>query len=97
MSLTNEQVKKLAHLAQIGLSDEEVEKLGGQISGILDWVKMLHEVDTEGVEPTYQVTGIDSVMREDKEERFGDPDELLENSPLEVKAKQILVPKVIEK
>lgn len=97
MSLNKDQVKKIAKLAMLDLSEEEVEKLGGQISGIVDWVNMLKEVDTEGVEPTYQVTGIDSVMREDKVERYGDSDELLENSPLEKKAYQVLVKKILNK
>lgn len=90
-------VKKLAELSRLGLSEQELEKLSGQISGILDWVEMLKEVDTEGVKPTYQVTGINNVMREDEEKRYANPDELLQNSPLEKKACQILVKKILNK
>lgn len=90
-------VKKLAELSRLGLSEQELEKLSGQISGILDWVEMLKEVDTEGVKPTYQVTGISNVMREDEEKRYANPDELLQNSPLEKKACQILVKKILNK
>lgn len=90
-------VKKLAELSRLGLSEQELEKLSGQISGILDWVEMLKEVDTEGVMPTYQVTGINNVMREDEEKRYANPDELLQNSPLEKKACQILVKKILNK
>lgn len=90
-------VKKLAELSRLGLSEQELEKLSGQISGILDWVEMLKEVDTEGIKPTYQVTGINNVMREDEEKRYANPDELLQNSPLEKKACQILVKKILNK
>jgi aspartyl-tRNA(Asn)/glutamyl-tRNA(Gln) amidotransferase subunit C len=97
MSLSKDEVKKIAKLAMLKLTEEEVEKLGGQISGIVDWVDMLQEVDTEGVEPTYQVTGINTVLRDDEVERYGDPDELLKNSPLEKKAYQVLVKKILNK
>ncbi len=97
MALTKEQIMKIAKLAMIELTDEEMDKLGSEVSGILDWVEMLHEVDTDGVAPTYQVTGIDSVMRSDEEERFGEPDKLLENSPLEKRAYQVLVKKILNK
>ena len=97
MALSREQVEKIAKLAMIELTDDEISKLGNQIGGIIEWSEMLKEVNTDGVEPTYQVTGIDSVMREDKVERYGNPDELLKNSPLEVKAYQILVKKILNK
>ena len=90
-------VKRLAELSRLGLSDNELEKLSGQISGILDWVDMLKEVNTDGVLPTYQVTGIANVMREDEVTGFTDPDQLLKNSPLEKKACQILVKKILNK
>jgi aspartyl-tRNA(Asn)/glutamyl-tRNA(Gln) amidotransferase subunit C len=63
--LTQEQVRRIAKLARLNLNDSEVLKFSTQLSGILDYVKMLEEVDTEGVEPTYQVTGLTNVMGED--------------------------------
>lgn len=95
--LDEAKVRKIAELARLGLTDEEVVNFQGQLSGILDWVDMLKEVDTDGVDPLYQVTGLSSVMREDEERRFGNPDELIENSPLEVKACQVKVKRVIQK
>lgn len=97
MALSRDEVIKIAKLAMIELSENEIDKLSSQISGIVEWTEMLQEVDTEGVEPTYQVTGVDTVMRDDVEARFGNPDELLKNSPLEVKAYQILVKKILNK
>lgn len=97
MALSKEEVVKIAKLAMIDLSDEELDKLSSQISGIVEWTEMLQEVDTKGVDPTYQVTGVDTIMRDDVEERYGDPDELLKNSPLQVKASQVLVKKILNK
>jgi len=65
MALTQEQVKHIALLARLGLSEEEIEKYSQQLSSILDYVEQLKKVDTEGVEPTAQVTGLENVMRDD--------------------------------
>jgi aspartyl-tRNA(Asn)/glutamyl-tRNA(Gln) amidotransferase subunit C len=66
MALAKKEVKHIAHLARLGLTDEEIEKYTKQLSSILDYVEQLKEVKTEGVEPTAQVTGLENVMREDK-------------------------------
>lgn len=66
MSLSKEEVEHIALLARLGLTEEEVKKYGEQLSSILDYVEQLKEVNTEGIEPTAQVTGLENVMREDK-------------------------------
>ncbi len=66
MKLTNEQIKHIADLARLELSDKEIKLYGGQLSDILSYVDQLKEVDTAGVEPTAQVTGLADVMREDE-------------------------------
>lgn len=66
MSLTKQEVEKIALLARLGLSEEEKEIFAKQLSSILDYVEKLNEVDTTGVEPTAQVTGLENVMREDE-------------------------------
>ncbi len=63
--LTVEEVKKIASLARLNLTDEEIELYRGQLSSILDYVGQLKEVDTDGVEPTSQVTGLKNITRED--------------------------------
>lgn len=68
MSLTKQEVEKIALLARLGLSEEEKETFAKQLSSILDYVKNLSEVDTQGIEPTAQVTGLENVMREDEVE-----------------------------
>ena len=65
MKLSKEEVKHIALLARLGLSEEEMEKYTQQLSSILDYVEQLKEVDTEGVEPTAQVTGLENVLRSD--------------------------------
>jgi len=68
MSLTKQQVEHIASLARLELTDQEKEKFTKELSSILDYFEQLKEVDTEKVEPTYQVTGLENVMREDKVE-----------------------------
>lgn len=64
--ISKDDVKHIAHLARIGITDEEVEKFQKDIGAILDYVKELEEVDTDAVEPTSHVTGIENVMRRDE-------------------------------
>ena len=65
MQLSNEEVKKIAHLARLELTDDEIETYGGQLSAILDYVGQLKEVDVTGVAPTAQVGGLTNVARDD--------------------------------
>lgn len=96
MKLTKDQVKHVAKLARLGLSDAEVEKFQSQLSGILDYVEQLNEVNTDGVLPTAQVTGLLNVKREDKAKKscLADPAELLSCSPLPLENNQIKVKSV---
>ncbi len=66
MKLSREEVLKIAELARIQLSDDEVEKFATELSTILDYVEQLNEVDTDAVPPTSQVTGLENRMREDE-------------------------------
>lgn len=63
--LTEEEVKKVAKLARIALTDEEVSKFASQLSDVLGYVEILNEVDVSGVEITSQVTGLTNVMEQD--------------------------------
>lgn len=60
-----ESVKKLAKLARLNLNPDEEIQMAKEMSSILEYVEKLNEVDTEGVEPTAQVTGLINVTRED--------------------------------
>ena len=66
MKLTKDQVKHVAKLAKLTISDEEVDKLESQLSETLEYVDKLNEIDTENVEPTQSVTGLSNVMRDDE-------------------------------
>jgi aspartyl-tRNA(Asn)/glutamyl-tRNA(Gln) amidotransferase subunit C len=80
--LTREDVLKLARLARLDLTDEEVERFSGELSGILQYIEQLQGVDVSGLEPTTQVSGLTNVMRKDEVHDYGyAPKELLKNAP----------------
>jgi len=81
MKLTKQQVEHIAHLARLGISEEEKEKFANELSSILNYVSELNEVDTDNVEATNQVTGFLNVMRKDEVEKFGREKELIEMTP----------------
>lgn len=64
-TITSQTVRQLARLSAIALSDDEAEQLQADLSAILGYVEELGRIDTTGVEPTYQVTGLENVWRDD--------------------------------
>ena len=66
MRLTDEEVRHVAALARVAMTDDEVELMRSQLSNILDHVDVLNQVDTEGVEPTGHSVDVTSVMRDDE-------------------------------
>ncbi|OGN02691.1 MAG: asparaginyl/glutamyl-tRNA amidotransferase subunit C [Candidatus Yanofskybacteria bacterium RIFCSPHIGHO2_01_FULL_43_42] len=66
MMLTEKEVEHIAQLARIKLTEKEKDKFKRELSSILDFVKKLNELDTEGVEPLYQTTGIINALRSDE-------------------------------
>ena len=66
MKLTDEEIKHIALLARLGISEKEVEKFRGQLSNILENFEILQEVDTSNVQPTSQVTGLRNVLKKDE-------------------------------
>ena len=96
MKLTKDDVRKLAHLARLNLTDEELSSLANELTDILDYVDVLKEVNTEGVEETAQVTGLANVLREDEVKiELATPDELLECSPLPKAEHQIRIKRMM--
>lgn len=65
MALTREDVLHVAKLARLDLTEKEVERFQHELSAILDYVSQLSEVDTTGVDPTAQVTGLINRFRDD--------------------------------
>ena len=66
MSLSLDEVRRIAKLARLELTDSEVNKFQAELSRILDYVEQLKEIDTTNVEPTSQVTGITMQTRPDE-------------------------------
>ncbi len=80
--VTLDEIKKLADLSRIRLEAEEAESLRTELEKILEYVDQLAEVDTEGVEPTSQVTGLVNQMRPDEVKDYGaSREDLLKNTP----------------
>ena len=80
--LTREDVLKLAQLARLSLTDEEVEEFRSELSAILGYVQQLQDVDVAGLKPTTQVSGLTNVMRDDVLVDYGiDRKDLLKNVP----------------
>ena len=84
MALTKQEVEHIAKLARLGISAEEKEKFTTQLSSILEYFEQLKEVDTEGVEPTAQVTGLENVYVQDTVNQIGKEvrDKLLKQAPV---------------
>jgi aspartyl-tRNA(Asn)/glutamyl-tRNA(Gln) amidotransferase subunit C len=81
MALTIEEVKHVAHLARLRLSDEELEKMRADLSNILGYIDMLKEVDVADVAPTAQVTDLFNVMRDDETRPSLPREDVLANAP----------------
>lgn len=70
-NISEAEVRRIADLARIGLSDEDAEQFAEEMSAILGYVEKLGEVNTEGVPPAAQVSGQVNVMRSDEAKDFG--------------------------
>lgn len=93
--ISRDDVLHLAQLSNLELSDDEIENLKTDLGNILGYVAQLGELDTEGVEPTYQVTDLENVWRDDRIIDYGiGRQELLELAP-ESHDNQVKVPKVL--
>lgn len=79
--LSREQVEHVARLARLGITEDEVAVFSRQISAILSAMDVLNELDTGGVEPTAQVTGLENVMRDDTVRPSLTPEQVLANAP----------------
>jgi aspartyl-tRNA(Asn)/glutamyl-tRNA(Gln) amidotransferase subunit C len=65
--LSREQVLHVARLARVALTDEEVERFGGELSKVVDWIDKIAELgDLEGVEPTSHVVQVENALRADE-------------------------------
>ncbi|MEA2352936.1 MAG: aspartyl-tRNA(Asn)/glutamyl-tRNA(Gln) amidotransferase subunit [Thermoleophilaceae bacterium] len=79
--IDREQVLHVARLARLRLSDDEVERMSGELSGILDHIAKIGELDLEGVEPTSHVIQVENVLRPDEPRPSLPRDRALEQAP----------------
>lgn len=92
-TLSDDDVRHIAKLCRLNLSDAEVKKFAPELNNILDYIAKLQEVDTSNVEPTPQPTGITNRFREDEIVSGGPTTkEMLEMSPLPIVDNQIQTP-----
>jgi aspartyl-tRNA(Asn)/glutamyl-tRNA(Gln) amidotransferase subunit C len=81
--LTRDDILKLAHLARINLTDDEVSEFAGEFTEILRYVEQLNNVDTTSLRPTSQVTGLVNVNRADVVIDYGyQSADMLRNVPI---------------
>lgn len=95
MQVDDKTVRRIARLARIKITDEEAKSLEGELSGILNWVEQLDEVDTSGVEPMTRIVAQQLKMREDRVTDGGIADAVVKNAPM-IDDHYFVVPKVVE-
>lgn len=92
--LTPEEVRYIANLARLNLSEEEVKKYAKQLSSILDYAEILKEINTDNVKPIAQITGLINVKREDIVNPQDLSAELINCTPQNVEHNQVKVKNV---
>ena len=81
MKLSREEVLHIARLARMALTEEEITRLSGQLSNLLEHFQVLQEVNTDNVEPMTQSVELRSVMRDDNVVPSLPPEDVLANAP----------------
>ena len=79
--IDREQVLHVAKLARLKLTEPEVERMANELSGVLEHVDKISELDLDGVEPTSHVIALENVFRPDEPRPSWDRDEVLESAP----------------
>ncbi|WP_068676878.1 Asp-tRNA(Asn)/Glu-tRNA(Gln) amidotransferase subunit GatC [Oceanobacillus sp. Castelsardo] len=92
--ISKEQVKHVAHLARLAVTEEEVEQLTKDLGAIIEYAEQLNELDTENVEPTTHVLEMKNVMRKDEARQWITQEDALKNAP-DKKDGQFRVPSIL--
>jgi aspartyl-tRNA(Asn)/glutamyl-tRNA(Gln) amidotransferase subunit C len=95
MKITDKEVRHIARLSRLFLTEEEVTIFKSQLNTILDYVEQLNSLDTSEVEPTAHVIPLKNIMRDDIAEPSLSQQEILRNAP-DATDKFFRVPKIIE-
>ncbi|MEM7492784.1 MAG: Asp-tRNA(Asn)/Glu-tRNA(Gln) amidotransferase subunit GatC [Pseudomonadota bacterium] len=81
MSVTKEDVRKVARLSRIAVPEDRLESLAAELTGIMGWIDQLNEVDVENVEPMTSVVATTLPMREDEVTDGDKQEDVLANAP----------------
>ncbi len=81
MAISKDEVRKVARLARLGLTEDELESMAGHMESILEFVAKLSEADTEGVEPTAHVLDLTAELRPDEPHLDGNATEIMKSAP----------------
>lgn len=95
MSVTDQEVRHVAKLARLAVSEDEIARMVPELNNILGWVEQLAEVDTDGVEPLTAVIDNELRLRDDEVNDGDCRDDILANAP-DAQHGFFAVPKVIE-
>ncbi len=95
MSVDQATVRRIARLARINLTEEDVPRLEGELNSILKWIEMLNEVDVSGIEPLTSVVEMEMKMRSDVVTDGNMPENVVANAPA-TEDHYFVVPKVVE-
>ncbi len=82
MALTGDEVRHIAALCRIGMTEEELELMAGQLSQVLEMFQTLQGLDTGGVEPTAHSISLETVLREDQSAPSDPVERVLSNAPV---------------
>jgi len=93
--ITKDQVKHVAHLARLEITDEEAGQFTEHLSAIITYAEKLNELDTEGIEPTTHVLDLKNVFRKDEAKHTITQEEALKNAP-DAQDGQFRVPSILE-
>lgn len=93
--ISKEEVRHVANLARLAISEEEVEKMTKQLGDIISYAELLNDLDTENVEPTTHVLDLKNVMRKDEPRKWIEKEDALKNAP-DQQDGQFRVPSILE-
>ena len=93
-TLSREDVEHVAHLARLGMSPEEIDRIRGELNHILDQYTKLTELDTEHIPPTAQTIELENILRDDAVRRSLPVEDVLRNAPAR-EGDQFVVPAIL--
>ncbi|GAB3042959.1 Asp-tRNA(Asn)/Glu-tRNA(Gln) amidotransferase subunit GatC [Virgibacillus ainsalahensis] len=93
--ISKDQVKHVANLARLEITEEEAEMFTDQLSSIITYAEQLNELDTDGVEPTTHVLDLKNVMRKDEPKKTITQEDALKNAP-DKESGHFRVPSILE-